>query len=274
VKRTQRILMSMVLLGAALLPLNGRGREQKPLAFEAASIKPNGPDASGQIRVAIMPQPGGRLTIVNANLRILIQFAYNIDDAQISGGPAFMDSDRYDIVAKGDSNATTDELRQMLQSLLDERFKLKVRYDTKELPVFALVSGKGGSKLKEVKDNSSVPVSEDPSRSIRITAGAVVAIAGSMSMDELSQSLATMLGRRVLNKTGLEGTYDVKLEFTPQPGELSIIRGPGAGAAAPADLNGVGLFTAIQEQLGLKLDSQKGPVDVLVIDSAAKPTEN
>jgi uncharacterized protein (TIGR03435 family) len=225
---------------------------------------------------------------------MLIRFAYNLDDAQISGGPSWIDSDRYDIVAKGDGNPGTDQLREMLQKLLADRFSLKLHRESKELPVYALVAAKGGSKLKEAKDDSSG--ANPTSRMIRggenavagprrggvaITIGGSTQIAGSMSMAQLSQTLATLVGRKVLDKTELQGNYDVKLEWTPQPGEMSM-RGvpPGGGAgggergAPPPDPNGVSVFTAIQEQLGLRLDSQKGPVDVLVVDSAAKPTEN
>src|SRR5215831_21048961 len=113
-----------------------QGQAKKAPAFEVASIKPNTPDGSGAIRVGIQPQPGGRLTVTNANLRMLIRFAYNIDDTQISGGPPWMDSDRYDIVAKGEGNATTNQLREMLQTLLADRFGLKIHHDSKDLPVY------------------------------------------------------------------------------------------------------------------------------------------
>jgi uncharacterized protein (TIGR03435 family) len=122
--------------------------ENPPLAFEVASIKPNIPDGSGQMRMGTQPLPGGRLNVTNASLKMLIRFAYNIDDAQISGGPSWLDSDRYDIVAKGEGNATTDQLRQMLQSLLADRFQLKFHHDSKELPVYALLAARNGPKLK------------------------------------------------------------------------------------------------------------------------------
>jgi uncharacterized protein (TIGR03435 family) len=280
----------------AMAPIAMRAQTQgtKPLAFDVASIKANNPDGSGNIRVAIQPQPGGRLTITGANLRMLIRFAYNIDDAQISGGPPWMDSDRYDVVAKGEGNPSMDQVREMLQTLLSERFSLGLHRESKELPVYALVTAKGGPKLKEVKDDAAAtgPTSRmirgagenpaGPRRGIAMMIGGTTQIAGIMSMTQLSQALANLVGRKVIDKTELQGNYDLKLEWTPQPGEISI-RGvpPGAGAGGgergappPADPNGVSIFTAIQEQLGLRLDPQKGPVDVIVIDSAAKPTEN
>jgi uncharacterized protein (TIGR03435 family) len=281
----QRILIVGISLVAAVI--------QRPLAFEVASIKPSTQNQFAvMVMAGIMPQPGGRLNITNANLRMLIRFAYNIDDSQISGGPSWMDSDHYDIVAKGDSDASRDDLRRMLQSLLGDRFELKVHHDSKELQVFALVAGKGAPKLKhaeEVKEDTSAPLlplgrgAPDGTGyrgAIRMQAGGgTKSFNGIMSMEQLAQNLSNMLGRKVLNKTGLEGDYDVKLEWTSQPGETPMERGfppsiKDPGVVTSTDPNGTGLFTAIQEQLGLKLESQKGPVDVLVIDAAAKPAEN
>jgi uncharacterized protein (TIGR03435 family) len=252
----------------------------RPLAFEVASIKPDIPDGSGNFRVAIQPQPGGRLTITNANLRMLIRFAYNCDDSQIAGGPAWMDSERYDIVAKGEGNATVDQLREMLGTLLADRFDLKFHPETKELPVYALLIGKNGPKLKPSEDqptaSSSAPANGPRgNRGVMMTRGGVTTqLNGSMSMAQLATGLATSLGRKVIDKTGLQGNYDVKLEWTPQVGEGPQVPGvPGGGGdrGASPDPSVAGIFTAIQEQLGLRLESQKGPVDTIVIDSAAKP---
>jgi uncharacterized protein (TIGR03435 family) len=280
----------VLVLAAALLPaVTVQGQEKKPLAFEVASIKPNTPDGSGNIMVGIAPQPGGRLTVTNANLRMLIRFAYNIDDAQISGGPPWMDSDRYDIVAKGEGNATTDQLREMTQTLLADRFGLKIHRDSKELPVYNLVVAKGGPKLKQAEVDSSgaanpAGVRGGPVRGgMRMVIGGTTQMSGTMSMAQLSTGLANMVGRKVIDKTGLSGNYEVKLEWTPQPGELAL-RGLPAGAGAPgggdrggpppADANSISIFTAVQEQLGLRLDAQKGPVDVIVVDGATKPSVN
>ena len=246
--------------------------------------------------VGIMPQPGGRLTVTGANLRALIRFAYNIDNTQISGGPTWMDSDQYDIVAKGDGNATTDQLREMLQTLLADRFQLRVHHASKELPVYVLGVTKGGAKLKpSTQDTVTGPSfpprgggltlggrgeGARPARGV-FMGGGTAQINGPMTMPELSQILANLVGRKVIDKTGLEGRYDVKLEWTPQPGDMQGTRGFPAGpgpegrggdTGTPADpsLNGVSIFTALQEQLGLHLDSGKGPVDIIVIDNAAK----
>src|SRR2546422_1010731 len=121
-----KIIYTLLLAAIGFGPLAQTQTATPPLAFEVASIKPVIPDGSGRVMVGINPQPGGRLTITGASLRMLVRFAYNVDDAQISGGPAWFDSDRYDIVAKGEGNATTDQLRQMLQTLLADRFQLKL----------------------------------------------------------------------------------------------------------------------------------------------------
>jgi bla regulator protein blaR1 len=263
--------------------------ENPPLAFEVASIKPNIPDGSGQMRMGIQPLPGGRLNVTNASLKMLIRFAYNIDDAQISGGPSWLDSDRYDIVAKGEGNATTDQLRQMLQSLLADRFQLKFHHDSKELPVYALLAARNGPKLKPAAEDAPVVGARGAAVGGRgaimmMRGGAMTQIAGNMSMDQLSQALANLLGRKVVNKTGLDGFYEIKLEWTPQPGEGPVMMMPGMppgggdrgdrGAPPAADPSGSSIFSAVQEQLGLRLESQKGPIDVIVIDSAAKPKED
>src|SRR5262249_7838549 len=158
----------------------------------------------------IQPQPGGRLTITGANLRLLIRFAYNVDEAQISGGPAWMDSDRFDIAAKGEGNPTVDQLREMLQKLLADRFNLKLHRESKDLPVNALLPAKGGAKLKEVQDDAAVsgPTSRvirgpgdtaaGPRRGVAMMIGGTTQIAGTMSMTQLSQTLATFVGRKVI----------------------------------------------------------------------------
>ena len=258
--------MGIAAVAVALVSGAVEGQGKKPPAFEVASIKPNTPDGSGAIRVGIQPQPGGRLTVTNANLRMLIRFAYNIDDAQISGGPSWMDSDRYDITAKAEGNPSINEQREMLQTLLAERFGLKFHRDSRELPVYALLPTKGGAKLKEVTDDSGASSSDRPAgpgnapigqrRGVAMMIGGTTQIAGIMSMVQLSQALANLVGRKVVDKTGLEGNYDIKLEWTPQPGEIAGLRGlpPGAPAAGgggdhvapqPADPNGVSIFTAI-----------------------------
>lgn len=229
--------------------------------FEVASIKPAEPGGRG---VQIMMAPGGRITAKNVTMKILIQQAYNLRDFQITGGPSWLGNDRYDINAKADGNddVTPEQLRTMMQGLLADRFQLVFHKETKEMPVYALVVGKGGFKLKEA------PQGNGP----QIRMGRGLINGQGMGMDMLATQLSNALGRSVIDKTGLTGAYDIKLEFTPEGGGM-VQRDGGADAAPPADA-GPTIFTALQEQLGLKLESTKGPVTILVIDKAEKASEN
>ena len=195
--------------------------------------------------------------------------AYNVRDYQMSPeGPGWIRSDRYDIVAKvdGEGRPTMDQVRQMLQKLLADRFQLKLHRETKELPVYALVIGKKGPTLMES--------AADAKSSMRFGAGQFTG--SKVSMTQLALFLSNALARPVLDGTGLMGTYDFKLQWTPDAGQLPGLGGfgPGPDAPPPSDPNGPSIFTAVQEQLGLKLESQKGPIEILVLDHAAKPSEN
>jgi uncharacterized protein (TIGR03435 family) len=248
--------------------------------FEVASIKPN---TSGEGRVMIGVQPGGRFNAENMATRALIRFAYNVKDFQISGGPAWMNSDRYDVTAKGDAAAGFEPMRTMVQSLLADRFKLMLHRETKELPVYDLVAAKGGLKLAAPKEGScTTPDRNNPPRppqpgeppprycgNIRMGRGLVEAYG--INMERFLTVLSDTLGRTVIDKTGFTGTFDVHLEFAP---DEAVVGGPPGQPASSADSNAPSIFTALQEQLGLKVDSSKGPVEVLVIDHAEKPSEN
>jgi uncharacterized protein (TIGR03435 family) len=236
-----------------------------PKEFEVASIKPS--NASGPMSrgVRVQMAPGGRLNESNITVKFLIQQAYNVKDFQISGGPAWINSERYDLVAKADGDVgRMDQIRPLIQKLLADRFQLTIHRDTKELPIYALVVGKNGPKLKESAANN-------PGPQIRVNRGLIDG--QGMGMDMLANQLSVPLGRTVLDKTGLKGQYDIKLEFTPEDGPG---HGPGDGpeAAPPPDTAGPSIFTALQEQLGLKLETSKGPVQIIIIDRVEKPTEN
>jgi uncharacterized protein (TIGR03435 family) len=201
----------------------------------------------------------GRLTIRNASLKFCIEWAYGVKDYQISG-PGWLDSEHFDIVAKAERGALEDRLRQMLQALLADRFKLSLHRETKEMPVYALTVGKEGAKIHPVK-------ADGKSR----TGGGRGHLTGQkISMPQLADLLTVgaqrELGRPVIDKTGLKGAFDIALNWTPEDP-----RPAGETEAAP----GPDLFRALQQQLGLRLDSQKGPVEILVIDHVERvPTEN
>jgi len=242
-----------------------------PLTFEVASIKPANPDARGMTWDLM---PGGGFRATNVRMRHLIEFAYNVDRFQISGAPGWFESQGFDLLAKppqsAEANAGTRQLsndqrnqvRQRLQALLAQRFQLVIHRETKEMPVYTLVVAKNGPKLKEStkeRDMGGMPGKLS---------------AQGTPMDGLAAYLTGMLKRIVLDRTGLKGTYDFNLEWTPDPGGLGKLEEEKAGGASPPDPSGPSIFTAIQQQLGLKLESQKGPVEIIVIDRAEKPSAN
>lgn len=213
--------------------------------YEIASIRP---DHSGE-KPTWGFQPGGTFRAVNEPLKVLMEFAYNLQDFQISGGPSWVGTAGYDIMAKLDvplrpTVDTRDALRGILRRLLEERFHLTVQLTERELPVYSLIVGKGGSKMTE---------KEKPEpRDMRMSGGKGLMIGQSIPMAIVAESLSSVLGRPVMDETGLKGYYDFRLEWTPDD----------------ADAPGPTLFTAIQEQLGLRIETHKAPVEVLVIDHA------
>lgn len=264
-----------------------RAQSSQPAAasapsFEVASIKPKTSD-DGNVRVMFAPDG---FTANGVTTKFLVGFAYNLKDFQISGGPGWVDSEKYDINAKMDE-ATIEALKKlppeqaqeqrrlMLQSLLAERFSLKVSQSSKDLPIYALVVVKSGSRLSPVADSKSGSAdSPGPKSLMRMAPGGLTAtgIPISLLVDRLSREV----GRKVVDKTGLTGAYDFTLQWTPdRPVQGFAPAEDKQGPAAPApDSSGPSIFTALQEQLGLKLESQKGPVETLVIESIEKPSEN
>jgi uncharacterized protein (TIGR03435 family) len=243
-------------------------RAQAPAAqaFDVASIHINNTETDGHHHIISDPAES-HFRIVNLALRDLIQFAYGLPDSQILGGPAWLDSVMFDIDAKSDSVVDAElralpseqarhQKKLMVQALLADRFQLKVRQETRELPVYALVVMKDGPKFKPSKvDGTTID-----------TGRMRLHIAGSDdTLGILARELAQLLGRPVLNQTGLSGRYDLSLRWAPDDVAVSASSSPDL----PPDI-----FTAIQEQLGLKLESTKAPVPVLVIDSVNKPSAN
>lgn len=234
--------------------------------FEVASIKPSN---SADDRVSFRITPGGRVAINNGSAKMLIMMAYNLKPHQLEGGPNWLDSEKYDITAKAEGPDNPDQLKVMMQSLLADRFKLTFHRETREMPVYALVPGKNGPKLHTAE------VSDGKGRRFRIGRGQIELLGADMA--GLADALSNVVGRAVLDRTSIAGNYDFKLEWTPDESENPILKGPpnGREGAAPApDAAGPSVFTAIQEQLGLKLETQKGPVEVMVIDHIERASEN
>jgi uncharacterized protein (TIGR03435 family) len=251
---------------AAVTATKQRAPATEPLSFEVASIKPHppriGPRGEGYPGCNFTSS-GPRATLGACFVLDIIMEAYNLKDYQVSFAPSVQERDwqHYDIVAKaeGDGARTRSEFRQMLQSLLAERFRLKVHRATKEMPVYALVVGKNGPKFKE---SATAAVSSGHGglngRNQSITAT-------KEDMDDLARVISNSFGpdRPVVNRTGLTGLYDFRIEATP---EWWINDNP-----QPDDLS---VFTAVQDQLGLKLEPQKADIETLEVDHVEKPTEN
>jgi uncharacterized protein (TIGR03435 family) len=238
-------------------------------SFEVAAIKPAAPDYQGRwIRMQTAHQFAAR----NHALRTLIAAAYNLSPRAISGGPTWVDSDRYDILAKTPSEVrpTLDEQMSMLRKLLADRFKLTFHREPKELAIYALTVARNGPKLKD----STVPPDaspEGPPPLIFVLSPHLARLPGrNATMAELASVMQrAALDHPVLDKTGLSGRYDFDLEWTPDETQFSGVLG-----RSPDDSAKPGLFAAIHQQLGLRLESTKGLVDVLVIDHAERPSEN
>jgi bla regulator protein BlaR1 len=276
---------------ALLAPLRtvASARAQTPapavrLQFEAASIKPS-PFFDRIMSVRALP---GRLT-ADATLQVLMQYAYGVPPFQLVGGPTWLTSDHYEIEAKTDGSANRDRIFRMLQSLLEDRFQLKTHRELKELPVFTLVSNRGGFKLPTPRDGVCVDSPEDAA--VEWTGGGRMAAPGELQpakgrcgsvivglgqlrggkigMPELVRVLSMMLGRSVIDRTGFSSLFDVQLDFVPDETTPAMPPPPpGSG------ISGVSIAQALQEQLGLRLDAAKGPVEVIVVDQAERPSAN
>jgi uncharacterized protein (TIGR03435 family) len=221
-------------------------------SFEVVSIKPSGPDDQGMF---INGLPGGGIRIRGASVKNLIAMAYNVREFQISGAPAWTGSEHFDIEARPPQPAGTPNARknrERMQALLADRFHLTVHNEDKEQNVFALIIAKGGPQLQE-------PAS-DEQQLIRGGRGVITGKNTTMAM--LVLNLANQLSNSVVDRTGLTGKYDFKLEWTPDNTQSTD------GNRGPT------LFTALQEQLGLRLEAQKGMVSMLVIDRVERPSEN
>jgi bla regulator protein BlaR1 len=297
---SRKILLATIGLAVIVLPIafglldaipsraQSQAQDTNPAAhvYEVASIKPN---KSGDNMTRMMIKPDG-LSVTGATLDMLVQDAYGVRYFQISGSPGWFKSERYDIEAKTDSSVVEElrklsddqreaESRRMLQALLADRFQLKLHSDTKELPVYTLVIAKNGPKLQVARPGDTYPNGfKGPDggggAGMMFMEGNGGPVKGQgIPIASLVHLLSQQLGRTVLDKTGLTGKYDFTLQWTPDEaqGPPGL---PGIDNAPPPESLGPSIFTAIQEQLGLKLESQKGPVEILVIDHAERPSEN
>ena len=236
-------------------------------AFEVASVRVSQigrAGGEGSRRQSIQFSPDS-VTLRNASFRACIQWAYHVMDYQITG-PDWMGSERYDIAAKSATNVTQDELRQMLRTLLADRFKLSLHRQTKELPAYVLTIAKGGPKFKESQTDGEPSMDPQPNRM-------VVAVQRT-PISQLTEGLANVLRAPVIDETGLKGKYDVVLNLAKYLPEMNEIHAT-PGGPPPIDQIIPILLNGLQEELGLKLESRKSPLDMLIVDHAEKePTEN
>ena len=246
--------------------------------FDVASIRPNNTDHTAHSHMYYSPTDS-HFRAVNVTVLELIRFAYALPDSRILEVPDWLKSSKYDIQAESD-NAVDEEMRalpyetarlrkqRMVQSLLADRFHLAAHLETRVLPVYALVVSAKGPLFSSVPDGARH--SDSTTRSLVTT---ITITNSSNATSELAEILTRHAGRMVIDKTGLHGTYSISLKFAPDDFRVPI-RDAGANSPLPASDSGPSLFTAVREQLGLELKSEKAPIDVLVLDHIESPTEN
>jgi uncharacterized protein (TIGR03435 family) len=232
-------------------------------SFDVASVRPQAPNDS---RFFIRPPNRGQFTANGAVAKLLVMLAYDVQDTQIVGGPSWFASEKWNIQAKSDNDQhSVDETRLMLQHLLAERFALRLHRSNARLPVYVLTLGKGGPKFKASRETAT-NLQVGPN-SISIQAGTI---------DRLTGVLATALGRPVLDRTGLTGVYDLSVQWDDAPVREGGLPGmvQSQGATNPSGGERGSIFTAVPDQLGLRLEAQRAGVEVLVIDHIERPSEN
>ena len=256
-----------------------QGKPVGQLAFEVASIKVN---ASGSENFGFNARPGGVMVAINVSARQVVTYAYSMQNSRVEGGPDWLDTVRYDITAKASEAATPDQMLLMFRTLLADRFKLTMHMDARDTAIFALVRARADGRLgPQLRASSTADC--DAARAEQARGAAIAAadgrpicggrtragfiMAGAVSMDELARNMSRLVGRAIVNRTGLPGRYDFDLKFTPE-GELAAAAADRGPDTMPS------IYVALEEQLGLKLEPQCAPVDVVVIDSIQRPVED
>ncbi len=263
--------------------------ETGKIAFEVASVKPAQPSPAGQMRIG-MQADAGMLRYTNVSLKEMIRAAYRVKEFQVRG-PDWINGARFDIVAKLPAGASQDQIPEMLQDLLGERFKLAVHRETKEHAIYALVVAKGGAKLKPADTPAPEPPGPPPSPGkgpmgrgamMMIDPNGVHLKAASATLAVLADMISRFSERPVVDMTGIQGRYEFDLVFAPEamhgmPGPLRGGPPPGDGGPAPPEAPGeaaASIFDAVQ-RYGLKLEPRRAPVEIVVVDHIDKePAEN
>lgn len=236
--------------------------------FAVATIKPSDPDERGRG----FGFRGHDVITVNSTVNYLIKLAYNVHARQIVGGAPWLDSEKYDVVGRPDTpgQPSRDQMKLMLQKLLVDRFQFRFHIEKRELPVYAMVPGKTGAKITV----STADPNGFPGLGFGTGPGTLSLIGRNTTLDGVANALqSNVLDKPVVNQTGLTGRYDFTLKFTPDPTQLANF-GPGApGASADPDAP-PDIFAAFEQQLGLKLQSTRASVDVMVIEKIERPSAN
>jgi uncharacterized protein (TIGR03435 family) len=242
-------------MAAVLLALAPCMAWAQPLKFEVASVKKTpGGGPPGDIPRNMDSSPG-HFAMRNVPLRMLVEWAYDLKDYEISGPEWIKVDERYDVIAKAAGPATDAEMRQMLQTLLLDRFQMKVHRETRDLPAYVLLPGKGEAKVKVAKPDAEPSIAGGPSGASFL----------SQPISRFTFMLTRRLDRPVLDQTGLTGRYDFTVDLS----------GLGFNGRDPEDTSAPSIFTTVQRDLGLRLEARKEPIGILVIDSASKtPIEN
>jgi uncharacterized protein (TIGR03435 family) len=282
--------MSRILILSCALLITATGAYAQA-SFEVASVKPMGANGDEPMGASFRIEPGSRLLATGATLRDLVTYAFEVQHFQLEGGEDWMSSSRFDVTARAaDGTASHRQIRGMLQSLLADRFRLRVRRDTRTLPVYELMVAANDRRLgpglrpatgdctaaldgRAVLDISRVApehVACQPEG--KFVAGPTTTMAfvrKGVTMPLLARMLTSLARRAVIDRTGLAGAYDFELTYSPENVIYVVKGGPIQTAGATGD--GLSLFTALREQLGLELESGRGPSDVLAIEGAQPP---
>ena len=236
-------------------------------AFEVATIRPSDPAHPEQI----ITLRGAEVITTNVTVHDLINLAYWLHPKQLTGGPAWTESDKFDVAGKPDApgQPNVDQMKMMIQKLLGDRFQLKFHFEKRDLPVYAIGIAKTGAKLIQSQDDPK----GIPSWGFGRTPSGTRITFRNAPLSQVTAVLQNSMDKPVVDQSGLSGRYDFTVTFTPDPAQAALIGGPPPPAADNPDA-APDLFTAFQQQLGLKLESTKAPVDVMVIDKVEKPSEN
>lgn len=223
-------------------------------------MKPSGPESQPGIRIA-----GGQLTAGRVSLHTLIRMAYRVQDYQISGGPKWLRDDAFDVTAKPEHPVSSQEMELRLQSLLADRFQLKLRRESKEQPVYALVPAKRGAKLAPASAGDEGNFGGRPGAA----PGTLRLTSTNTTLAHFASMLSGLVGHIVLDQTGITGNFAIEVEFARD--QIRTVPSP---ENAPPEQAGPSVFRALEDQLGLKLEARRAPVEMLVVESAERPDAN